>query len=212
MSRSPTIFPPGPPFTSIRTPAGVRLPVRIDVPGLVRTARVVLRPLTSTDRSEFLRVLRLSRGLLAGCADFVRPGETDEQVFERHVGLTHEGERRANAWRRGAFLHDHTLVGCFNVNGIVRGLTPEGECTWWVSADQMGRGLGTEAAGAMLDHALTDLPRGLGLQAVHAMVMAANVASAKVAAGSGMVRTGERRSVFVGSRWEWHDVWTRRAA
>ena len=61
-----------------------------------------------------------------------------------------------------------------------------------VCGESEGRGLATEAARAVLDHAFG----ALGLPRVHADVDAPNVASVRVLEKVGMVRVGERTGAF----------------
>lgn len=112
-------------------------------------------------------------------------------MFDRQLRMTHEGDAKGTAWRRAAFLDDGRFVGCFNLNAITRGLTFTADANWWVSADHAGRGLAGEGVAAMLDVALDDLPRGLGLHRVSALIAPDNAASLAVARRAGMTRTAE---------------------
>lgn len=185
-------------------------PVEVHAPGLVRTARMVLRPLRESDRPEFLRVVRLSRDHLERFSCLHRDGETDEQLFDRQLEMARVGEQRGTAWRRVGVLHDGSIAGCFNLNTITRGLTFEADANWWISREAVGRGLGTEGAGAMLDHALADLPVGLGLHKVHAAIMPCNGAGLRLARKIGMRRRPDAKvSIRIGDRWEFHEVYER---
>lgn len=185
-------------------------PVEVHAPGLVRTARMVLRPLREGDRAEFVRVVRASREHLERFSCLHREGETDDQLFERQLEMCRVGDQRGAAWRRVAVLHDGTIAGCFNLNTITRGLTFEADANWWISAEQARRGLGVEGAAAMLDHALADMPVGLGLHKVHAAIMPGNVAGQRLAARVGLQRRANAKvSIRIGDRWEFHEVYER---
>lgn len=187
------------------------LPVEVEVPGLVRTARMVLRPLRESDRDEFLRVIQASRAHLARWSALHRPCESDRALFDRQLAMCREGDERGTAWRRAAFLKDGRLAGCFNLNSIIRGLSFEADANWWVSAELSRQGLGTEGVNALIDHALTDLPRGLGLNLVRASIAPENEVCRRLAANVGLQPTGEKVWLAVGGRWEKHDVFHRAA-
>lgn len=186
--------------------------VVVEAAGLVRTARLTLRPMREGDRAEFLRVIAISRGHLERCSALHKPGEDDAALFERQLRLANEGDAHSTAWRRAAFLGDGRLAGCFNINTITRGLAWSGDANWWVSADAAGRGLGTEGVHALVEHATTDLPRGLGLHTLRAAIMPENTRSAKQALAAGLAPTGERVRLAVGDRWELHEMYERRVA
>ncbi|GJQ30247.1 MAG: hypothetical protein HBSAPP03_21310 [Phycisphaerae bacterium] len=185
--------------------------VEVDAIGIVRTSRLMLRPLRESDHDEFLRVLACSRDHLGRYSTLHLPGEDDAGVFMRQCRLAREGDARGTAWRRAGFLENGRLVGCFNINVITRGLSWTGDANWWVSADQVGRGLGTEGMLALVDHALSELPRGLGLHVLRAAIMPENVRSVRQVTRAGFTPTGERVRLAVGSRWEMHELYERRA-
>src|SRR3954470_8698127 len=116
-------------------------PVELFAPGLLRTARLTLRPLRDSDRPEFLRVIGTGRQHLEPFSRLHREGETDDQLFERHLRLCHEGDQHNTAWRRVALLSDGRIAGAFNLTTITRGLSFEADANWWISADQTRQGL-----------------------------------------------------------------------
>lgn len=185
--------------------------VVVEAAGLVRTARLTLRPMREGDRAEFLRVIAISRAHLERCSALHKPGEDDDALFDRQLRLANEGDAHSTACRRAAFLEDGRLAGCFNINTITRGLAWSGDANWWVSADVAGRGLGTEGVHALVEHAMADLPRGLGLHTLRAAIMPENIRSAKQALAAGLAPTGERVRLAVGNRWELHEMYERRA-
>jgi RimJ/RimL family protein N-acetyltransferase len=78
-----------------------------------------------------------------------------------------------------------------------------------VARDVAGQGLGTEGVCALVDHALADLPAGLGLQRVTALIAQENLASVRVASRAGLRRApGLRVSVDDGTHESLHDVYT----
>ena len=71
-------------------------------------------------------------------------------------------------------------------------------------------GLGTEGALALLDHALSELPQGLGLHRVQAAIASKNIASVKLASRIGMKKLDSAKvNVRIGGAWEQHDLWVR---
>ena len=173
---------------------------------------MVLRPLREGDRPEFLRVIRASREHLRLCSCLHRAGETDDQVFERQLDLCREGDEHGTAWRRVGVLDNGRIAGAFNLNAVTRGLVFEADANWWVSADQVHQGLGTEGVTAMLDHALRELPHGLGLQRVMAAIMPGNAPGISLARRVGLQRQcAGRVSIRIGDRWELHEMYERSA-
>jgi RimJ/RimL family protein N-acetyltransferase len=154
----------------------------------LRTDRLIIRPWRRTDCPAFVRVIRMGRERLLRTAGFMREGENEHTLFLRQLDLCRRGDASCTAWRRLAFLDDGRLVGGLNVLRITRGLIFEAECTWWVAPDLEGHGLATEGVLAMIDHAMADLPRGLGLHTLTAFVQKDNAASARVAQKVGMER------------------------
>ena len=72
---------------------------------------------------------------------------------------------------------------------------------YWLGADDWGRGLATEAAGALVDFGFRDL----ALERIYAQVIAGNAASCRVLEKLGMLSEGiRRRHVRKGRRL--HDV------
>ncbi len=184
-------------------------------PPVLATERMVLRAPAPGDRDEFLDAVARSRAQLERFAPVHLEGETDEDLFARLVRQAEEGASRGIAERRFAILNDalpggRRLAGVFNLNAISRGLEAKADATWWVASDAAGRGLGTEGVRAILGHALDDLPRGLGLHAVHAWISPDNEASVRIARRLGFRRPAEGRSyVQTGSRWSLHELWVR---
>ncbi len=195
--------------TKLPYPPVVR-PVEVTAPGLVRTPRMVLRPLRPSDRTEFVRVISLSREHLRPCSCLHRDGESDDQLFARQLELCCNGDDHATAWRRVGVLHDGRIAGCFNINTITRGLSFEGDANWWVSAEVLRQGIGREGVTAMLDHAQEDMPQGLGLHSIHAAIMPGNIASIRLAERVGLRRQPTAKvSIRIGERWEFHEMWSR---
>jgi RimJ/RimL family protein N-acetyltransferase len=193
-------------------PTTTDLPVAVHHAGFCRTARLVVRPLRETDRTEFLRVLKDDHGAgrqhIECCAGFARLHETDEQLFERHLMQTRDGDRTGSAWRRMGFSDDGHLVGGFNLATISRGLVLEADATWWVVKSACNAGFATEGVQAMLDIAARDLPDGLGLHRINAAIKRDNEPSRRLARRLGFTHEpGETLSIQHAGEWIAHDLW-----
>lgn len=205
-----------PPHTSPTTgsPADADLPPRPDpVRDVLRTPRLTLRPITIDDRDEFLRVIRQSRQHLARFSPLHLPGEADLALFDRQLSLAAAGEASGSAFRRIATDHLGRIVGAFNLNNITRGMEWAADCNWWVAADQTRRGYAVEGVTAIVQHALAELPFGLGLSRVAAYIQRRNTPSIKTALRAGFIRAGDECSyVQTGGNWDLHDLYIRRCS
>ena len=185
-------------------------PVRVDPPGALRTARMLLRPLTAADEAAYIGAVQSSRRELHACMPVHKEGETDVQMFTRQLRVVGEEQAAGKCFRCVGVLEDGRIAGGFNLNAISRGLEWRADLAWWVATPLTGRGLATEGVTALLDHALADLPVGLGLHRVHAWITRENAASVRVAEKAGMVLdAGARSFLDTGSNWALHDRYTR---
>lgn len=189
---------------------GLRAPIEVIDSALsggsVRTPRLVLRMLRADDREAFIDTIRESRAALDAHAPLHRPNETDDQLFDRQLALTDEGERTGKAWRRVAVLDSGHFVGGFNVNAISRGLASEGVVNAWLDVRHHGHGYATEALGALIDIAMLDLPRGLGLTTLRGGIKPDNAASIKLATRLGFKPDHELSESYLeaGGQWSRH--------
>ncbi len=182
-------------------------PVEVLAPGTIRTARLVVRPLGEADRDEFCRTMRESRTHLSRFSTLHMPGESDEELFARQLGLTAEGERSGRACRRVGVAPPGRIVGAFNLNAIRRGLVWEADANWWLAPSAVGFGFATEALAGVLGYAFADLPGGLGLHRVLAGIQAENTASLRLAERLGFRRAGPDRSfLHAGGKWDLHEM------
>ncbi len=171
---------------------------------------LVLRTLVDSDREEFIRHLHASRWHLRRWFPTAERGETEDAYFDRQVRRAAEGNADGSAWRRAAFDDAGRFVGVVNVNRIVRGLDWQADMCWWVSAKRAGRGLGTQIVRAAVEHALADLPQGLGLTKVHAGIHPKNKASVALAKRLGFKLDPRYASrLLVGGVWQAHDAWVK---
>ncbi len=193
----------------------VRRPVEVLPPVERSTERLLFRPLAMSDRAQVLDAVRCSRETLEGRVPLNREGpgprESDAAMFERWAHRAAVDDRDRTGWRRAAFLGTGVFVGVFSLIKIERGLEWSCEATWWVDRRFTGRGYATEGAEALLAHALDDLPVGLGLSRVRAVIQPTNAASLRVAEKIGLRPTGEREVLPVGGRERVHLVFERLA-
>ncbi|HMN42416.1 MAG TPA: GNAT family protein [Phycisphaerales bacterium] len=159
-------------------------------PLTLRTERLHLRPLELRDHAEFLRVIRLSRRHLDEFCPLSnrepsQPAETDHELFERQLALAEGAAHTGRAWRAFAFDQGNRIVGAFNINDITRGLEHTGELVFWLSADATRRGYALEGVRAVTDLALRDLPTGLGLCRLIALIAPGNDACLRLARKAG---------------------------
>ncbi|MEK6701015.1 MAG: GNAT family N-acetyltransferase [Planctomycetota bacterium] len=190
-----------------------RRPIEIVGPNLVRTSRLFMRPLTVDDRATVIEALRASRNELDEYMDLWKPGDSDQDVFERQLELTRLGTKTSSSWRRGAFLEDGRLAGCFNLNKIEYGLAFSAEASWWVRTDLGRQGLGTEGVAAMMDYAIEDLPGGLRLSRVEAIMHPDNAQSRRLAMRVGMTLVEhEAVSAKLNGEWVTHVVYAKTPA
>ncbi len=188
-------------------------PIEVVSASEIRTARLTLRPLRPADRDEYLRVVRASREHLRRWVPLNEAGETHDEFFDRQLAAASEGDRTGLCWRRIGVLGDGSIAGAFNLNAISRGLEWWADATWWVSRAHTGRGLASEGVGAMLEFALGDPPRGLGLHAVHAGVDPDNTPSRRLVEKLGFAHDpGQSSHLQVGRDWRRHEFYIRRAA
>lgn len=170
-------------------------PLEVLPPVELTTDRLLFRPLASADRSRVLTALEASRDALLPTiplnqTDALGAEEPDRDLFDRWVANAIESDNNRTAWRRAAFLEDGTFVGLFNLIKIDLGLEWTCEANWWVDRRLAGRGFATEGVEALLHFATADLPVGLGLHRVTAMIQPDNAASIRVAEKCGMRSTG----------------------
>ncbi|GJM19021.1 MAG: hypothetical protein DHS20C14_12340 [Phycisphaeraceae bacterium] len=201
-------------LTLTRTmPATREIPVRrVEVFAPELGVGLVLRRLEDGDQGAFVRALRESRMHLRRWFPTNGASETDDAYFERQVARAIEGDATGTAWRRAAFDDAGRFVGVVNINRIERGLDWKADLCWWVAAARSGRGLGTRIVAAAVDHALADMPEGLGLGRVHAGIHPENAASVRVAQKLGFRPDPRYTSrLLVGGSWQAHDAWVKSA-
>lgn len=199
MKQSETISKPTSPLTLAQ-------PVRVDPP--VTTGRLSLRSWQASDREAMVAMFARSRADMDRWASLHRPGENNNDLFERQLRIALRGDASKAGCRRLGVLDDGTIVGGFNLNQISRGLIFEADANWWVDSAQYRRGLGTKGVGLLLAHGVADLPDGLGLHRLTCCITPGNEASERIAQRTGFVRQdGVKSHLKVAGQWVRHDVY-----
>lgn len=206
-------------------------PVPLPGPGApitARTARLLLRPLREEDRAEFLRVRAVSIDFLTPWVPTRYISEPPEELFRQEllkseaaaasagVGGVSGAGCRLVAELIGRSVESPvgppvgSITGYFNLNNIVRGVFQNADASWQLAADATGRGLATEALGAMLDIAFAKPPVGLGLHRVQANIIPENARSIALAERCGMRREGLARAMLkIAGQWRDHCMYAK---
>lgn len=189
----------------------LRGPVVVADPNVVTSSRLILRPLMDTDRDVFVSLLRDCRHSPAEFFPLHRPGETDDQVFERQAALSKGALATGRAWRRLVTLRDGTIIGAINLNDITDRPSGSAEINFWLSPRHQHRGYGSEAVGAALDHAFRPFPTGLGLRRIWGYVAPENQACIHTLARMGFDRDMAAVPVQLNlaGKWKTHHVYAR---
>ena len=158
---------------------------------------VSIRPPASSDRPEFLALVRRSRSLHY---PWVAPPAT-AKAFASYV------ERAASDSHRGFFvIHRRTggIVGVINLNNLIRGVFHNAFLGYYSFLPHAGRGLMYEGMQLVLRHAF----RKLKLHRLEANIQPGNHASIALVRKCGFVREGfSRRYLKIFGRWKDHERW-----
>ncbi len=192
------------PGTPVQSPRPVEVLPRPDL----ATELMVFRPLSIGDRAAYLEAFTRSQEALAPWIPLAEQGQSDDAYFEGMVRKGVEGDEKRTAWRRAAFLNDGQFLGMFNLIKIDRGLSWTAEANWWVDSMYAGLGLGSHACRAMVDHALADIPVGLGLHTLRGNISAENEPSMRLARRLGFTCSGERDQLEINGKIVEHEVLT----
>jgi [ribosomal protein S5]-alanine N-acetyltransferase len=166
---------------------------------------MLLRPSEPSDADELMRVFAVSTEEWAPWVPEPEGDPTPNEVIDRHIRRVSDGAAAGTHLRLTGFLDDGRIAGLFSLNEIVRGAFWSAYAAWSVSADAMGRGLGTEGARALLDIAFTDGPGGLALHRVQANIIPSNARSLRIAEKLGLRREGVAlRYLKIAGKWQDH--------
>ena len=178
--------------------------VQVAAPGVLRTARLLIRPLTWSDRESYIDAVRRTRPELDTFCALHKDTELDDELFDRQLQLGRAADATGRAWRRVAedLSSPGRIVGAFNLNDIRHGLETRAELTTWVRTDEAGKGIAVEAIREVLSLAFaarwaqredgqTRLP-GLGLSRVDGLIAPDNIPCLRMAERLGFVLDTER--------------------
>jgi ribosomal-protein-alanine N-acetyltransferase len=152
---------------------------------VIRTTRLSLREFVEEDALALLRLYREP-----GVERFLGPpptSEADEQANIRHHRADYYKTRGFGLWAVTFRDNPQQLIGrCGLLVSTIAGRT-ETELSWTIAAAHQGRGIATEAATAVRDHATT----ALGQTRLVAVIAPDNAASIRVAEKLGMSRLAD---------------------
>lgn len=184
-----------------------------DTPGArIDTDRLILRPATRDDAEAFEAALDSLIASGDGTSGVNLPGEHAKQIVNRQLELTAKGLRTGNALRRAIFDREDTnaILGCCNLIAIERGLEWFAELALWLAPEARGKGIAREACAAVTEHALADLPGGLGCASVRAYVQPTNSRAQSLFANLGYVhQPTTREHKDMGGEHHPHELWLR---
>jgi [ribosomal protein S5]-alanine N-acetyltransferase len=179
-----------------RRPPGVPLrPAEVDVAAPPRGARVGLRVLARSDRTEFLALARESRRLHR---PWTYPPERADQFEELYARSRRDDFVCLLAYR----VDTGEIAGVFTISQIVRGAFQSAYLGYYAHERHAGQGLMREALQQVLDHAFD----GLGLHRIEANIQPGNEPSLALARGAGFRLEGfSPRYLLIGGQWRDHE-------
>jgi [ribosomal protein S5]-alanine N-acetyltransferase len=159
--------------------------------------RVYLRAPESTDRDEFITLMRESR-------PFHRPwatAPTDDDAWAAYLSDSRRPDFQAMLACR---LEDRAILGFFNLSHITRGSLQSAYLGYAVGSIYAHQGYMREG----IDLVLRDAFVMLGLHRIEANIQPGNHASIALARGAGFSREGfSPRYLKIGGRWRDHERW-----
>lgn len=194
------------------TPRPVEVFASDAVGTVLETERLLLRPARTSDSDAFESAIAELIATRETTSGVHLPGEQAAAIVKRQFDLTSQGVRTGCALRRAIFDRDspEAILGCCNLTTIERGLEWHAELAFWIVPGARGRGLARESCAAVVEHALDELPQGLGVSSVRAYVQPNNSGAQRVLSGIGFMRSaGEREHLATGGQHRPHELWTR---
>lgn len=166
------------------------------------TEDVSLRPLTMSDANELAAAYRRNRSHLAQW----EPSRSEEFFTEARQAediATRIASGAAGTGFSLGLFDSTTIIGRFNLGGVVRGPFQSAGLGYWIDARYTGRGLATAAVGAMVRAARDDL----GLHRLEASTLTHNRASQRVLVKAGFQQIGTApRYLQIAGEWQDHDL------
>ncbi|MCZ0945326.1 MAG: GNAT family protein [Gammaproteobacteria bacterium] len=160
--------------------------------------RVYLRPVNRRDRDEFIAVMRRSASLHE---PWIHPPITRE-AFSRYLKRLEQGDHV------GLLVIEKetdAIVGCFNINNIVRGSFLSASLGYYAAQPYAGRGYMQEG----LEQVITWAVEKLGLHRLEANIQPRNQRSIALVRRCGFKREGVSPDyLFIAGAWRDHERWT----
>ncbi len=179
----------------------------------IQTLRLHLRRLREADEAAFVYFHEASEDHLRPWTPARSETITHDQLFQVQRLRALQGLRNGDQLHLAAFLPTGQIAGFFNLNNIIRGVFQNTYAGWSISAELVGRGLGTEGVLALLDVAFAPPPMGLALHRVQANVIPENVPSIRVAEKAGFRREGLARNYLkIAGIWQDHIMFAKLAS
>jgi ribosomal-protein-alanine N-acetyltransferase len=162
------------------------------------TGRVYIRAVAEQDRSEFLKLMRISQHLHH---PWIAPPLTD-------AGFTGYLARTRREDHVGLLIcnkHDDAIAGVININNIVRGSFLSASLGYYVGAPYAGQGLMREGLELVKGHAFY----ALGLHRLEANIQPDNHRSIALVKQCGFEREGVSPNfLYINGQWRDHERWT----
>ena len=161
------------------------------------TGRIYLRPVTSADRSEFLKLMRISQHLHQ---PWISPPLTDASF----IGYLTRTERDDHEGLLVCNKHNDAIAGVINVNNIVRGSFLSASLGYYAGASHAGQGLMREGLELVKGYAFYTL----GLHRLEANIQPDNHRSIALVQQCGFEREGHSSDfLFIDGKWRDHERW-----
>ncbi len=170
---------------------------------LITGPRVHLRKPRPDDEAAFCALVAKSRDFLSRFAPGM-PQATDpdgRRWFARTIELNAAENNQKMLICRN---EDGVLLGCMNLNEIVRGSFQNAFLGYWIGVDFARQGYTTEALRLVLEYAFETV----GLHRVEANIQPGNEPSTALVRSVGFRHEGfSPRYLFIGTEWADHDRW-----
>jgi ribosomal-protein-alanine N-acetyltransferase len=184
--------------------AFLRPTLSIDPDADIRGTRVYLRYPTMQDYAAWAELRALSRQHLQPWEPQWAKDELTRSAFRRRLRMIQRDVRDDLGYAYLIFAETPmTLVGGLNISNVRRGIAQAASIGYWIGAPFAGRGLMTDAVGAVAQFAFASLR----LNRLEAACLPNNAASARVLEKAGFRREGRARQYLkIDGRWQDHDL------
>lgn len=158
---------------------------------VVRGQGVTLRSPRASDHEAWADLRQISHAYLQPWEPSWPEDDLTRAAFRRRLTIYAREMEAGNAWPFFIFADvDQALVGAITLSNVRRGVAETGTIGYWIGQPFAGRGLGSAAVRAVVDHAFDEL----NLHRVEAACVPDNTASRRVLEKSGFVLEGQARA------------------